>query len=60
MSKSREFFRRLFDKPVIRHLASFAAAVVVSVGLTKAGIDPTTAKQAGKVVGEAIKTIPTE
>lgn len=58
--KPRDFFRNLWTKPVIRHLASFAAAVLVSVNLTKAGIDPATAKQAGQAVGEAIKTITTE
>lgn len=60
MSKTREFFRALWAKPVIRHLVSFGAAVLVSVQLGNAGVDQATARQAGAAVGEVIKTIPLE
>ena len=57
--KPRDVLRALWAQPIIRHLVSFGAAVLVSVNLTKAGVDPATAKQAGAAVREVIQTMPT-
>lgn len=60
MSKTREFFRRLWINKVIR---GFIAGVVVATAtpvMVKHGVDPTTAAQIGQGMGEVIKQLPNE
>lgn len=56
----KNFLRALWAKPIIRHLISAAAAVVISTNLPKAGVDADTARQVGQGVGEVIKHLPAE
>lgn len=58
--KAREFFRRLWSKPIFRHIISGAVAVFISTTATKHGVDPQTAQQAGQAVGEVVNSIPAE
>lgn len=54
------FFRRLWAKPIFRHIISGTVAVFISTAAVKHGVDPATAQQAGQAVGEVVNTIPAE
>lgn len=58
--KPREFFRRLWNKPIFRHLLSGAVAVFISTTAVKHGVDAQTAQQAGAAVKEVIQQLPNE
>lgn len=56
----KDFLRRLWAKPIFRHIISSAVAVFISTTAQKNGVDPVTAQQAGQAVGEVVNTIPAE
>lgn len=58
--KPRDFFRRLWAKPIFRHIVSGAVAVFISTTAVKHGVDAQTAQQAGAAVKEVIQQLPNE
>lgn len=60
MSKTREFFRRLWNNKTVRGFLAGMLVATATPAMIKHGVDPVTASQIGQGMGEVIKQLPNE